>query len=42
MTLTFDLDPLSFGMMVTNTLIILYTNDDVPKSKIKEVEKNQF
>jgi hypothetical protein len=42
MTLTFDLDPLSFGMVVTNTLIVLNTNDDVPETKNKEVEKIQF
>jgi hypothetical protein len=29
-------------MMVTNTLIVSYTNDDVLKTKNKEVEKNQF
>ena len=28
--------------MVTNTMILLYTNDDVPYMKNKEVEKIQF
>jgi hypothetical protein len=42
----FDLDlwpwPLSFGVMVINTLIHLYENNTVPSTKNKEVEKIQF
>jgi hypothetical protein len=42
----FDLElwpwPQSIGMMVTNTLVLLYTKDDVTETNNKEVEKIQF
>jgi hypothetical protein len=36
--LTFDPDPLSFGMMVINFLIHLYANINVPEMENKKVE----